>query len=192
MWANGYYEDYPSPIGSPYLMDLDDYDFCREQRLKSAEVDHCDTENEVYIYYPYSSEGESIPSDAEDESGEIPSMKPRRLFYEDGIAGCSSNVNGASGVEEKDSDDVKAEWVERNIRTYIDRRNGTKASTIRNKITSDHNIKVKYLIARRARIRCLEGIHGSFEESFRYFDGLVFMSVCVCVKFGAKISICCY
>ncbi|KAI3877022.1 hypothetical protein MKW92_007748, partial [Papaver armeniacum] len=96
-------------------------------------------------------------------------MKPRRLFYEDGTdgtAGCSSNVIGASGVEDKDSDDVKAEWVERNIRTYINRHNGTKASTIRNKIMSDHNIKVKYSIARRARIRCLEGIHGSFEESF--------------------------
>ncbi|KAI3883756.1 hypothetical protein MKX03_036249, partial [Papaver bracteatum] len=93
-------------------------------------------------------------------------MTPRRLFYEDGTAGCSSNVNGASGVKDKDSDAVNAEWVERTIRTLIDRDNGTKASTIRNKIMSDQNIKVKYSITCRSRIKFLEDIHGSFEESF--------------------------
>ncbi|KAI3894391.1 hypothetical protein MKX03_018156, partial [Papaver bracteatum] len=56
----------------------------------------------------------------------------------------------------------------RNIKTYMDSYNLTKASTIQKMIwrVNKGKVKVAYLTARRARVRLLEKMHGSYEESF--------------------------
>ncbi|KAI3884434.1 hypothetical protein MKX03_034774, partial [Papaver bracteatum] len=58
------------------------------------------------------------------------------------------------------------EWIVRNVKKYIKEDIQTNTSTMRNKLLSETKVKIAYLTACCARIRCLEDMYGSFEESF--------------------------
>ncbi|KAI3933286.1 hypothetical protein MKW98_006645 [Papaver atlanticum] len=63
--------------------------------------------------------------------------------------------------------EAQFEWIVRNVKNYIKEDIQTKTSTIRIKLLSETKVKIAYLTARHARIRCLEDMYDSFEESFR-------------------------